>query len=149
MPTIDIRGVIVPDDDLRIYEWFGMEATSPGTVRMALEDAKGGDVSVIINSGGGDVMAGKEIYTLLREYAGKVRIRIQSFAASAAAVIAMAAESEMSPVAQLMIHNVSSYAQGDNRDMAHMADVLANSNKALAAAFTAKSGKTEAEVLEL
>lgn len=149
MPTIDIRGVIVPDDDIRIYEWFGMEATSPRTVRMALEDAKGGAVTVIINSGGGDVMAGKEIYTLLREYAGKVKIRIQSFAASAAAVIAMAAESEMSPVAQLMIHNVSSYAAGDNRDMEHMAQVLANANKALAAAFTAKSGKTEAEVLEL
>ena len=94
-------------------------------------------------------MAGTEIYTMLREYAGKVRIRIQSFAASAAAVIAMAGESEMSPVAQLMIHNVSSYAQGDNRDMEHMAEVLANANKALAAAFTAKSGKSEADVLAL
>lgn len=149
MPRIDIRGVIVPDDDLWLYEWFGMEATSPKAVRQVLQEANGSNVDVIINSGGGDVQAGTEIYTMLREYAGKVKIRIQSFAASAAAVIAMAAESEMSPVAQLMIHNVSSYAAGDNRDMEHAAQVLANANKALAAAFTAKSGKSEAEILGL
>lgn len=149
MPTIDIRGVIVPDDHLWIYEWFGMDAVAPGSIRNALADAKGDSVEVLINSGGGDVMAGTEIYTLLRDYAGKVLIRIQSFAASAAAVISQARESEISPVAQLMIHNVSSHAEGDNRDMAHMAEVLANANKALAAAFVAKSGKSEAEVLEL
>ena len=149
MPRIDIRGTIVPDDDLWIYEWFGMEATAPKAVRKALSDAKGGNVEVLINSGGGDVMAGTEIYTMLREYTGKVLIKIQSFAASAAAVISMAGESEMSPVAQLMIHNVSSYAAGDNRDMEHMAQVLENANRALASAFTAKTGKGEAEVLEL
>ena len=149
MPRIDIRGTIVPDNDLWIYEWFGIDATAPKLVRKALTDAKGGDVEVLINSGGGDVMAGTEIYTMLREYTGKVLIKIQSFAASAAAVISMAGESEMSPVAQLMIHNVSSYAAGDNRDMEHMAQVLENANKSLAAAFTAKTGKSEAEVLEL
>ena len=149
MPRIDIRGTIVPDDDLWIYEWFGMEATAPKAVRKALTDAKGGNVEVLINSGGGDVMAGTEIYTMLREYSGKVTIKIQSFAASAAAVISMAGESEMSPVAQLMIHNVSSYAAGDNRDMEHMAQVLENANRALASAFTAKTGKSEAEVLDL
>ena len=149
MPRIDIRGTIVPDDDLWIYEWFGMEATAPKTVRKALADAKGGNVEVLINSGGGDMMAGAEIYTMLREYSGKVLIKIQSFAASAAAVISMAGESEMSPVAQLMIHNVSSYAKGDNRDMGHMAQVLENANRALASAFTAKTGKSEAEVLDL
>lgn len=149
MPRIDIRGTIVPDDDLWIYEWFGMEATAPKAVRKALADAKGGNVEVLINSGGGDVMAGTEIYTMLREYTGKVLIKIQSFAASAAAVISMAGESEMSPVAQLMIHNVSSYAAGDNRDMEHMAQVLENANRALASAFTAKTGKSEAEVLDL
>lgn len=149
MPRIDIRGVIVPDDDLWVYAWFGMDATAPKMVRKVLQEANGADVEVALNSGGGDVMAGTEIYTMLREYAGKVKIRIQSFAASAAAVIAMAAESEMSPVAQLMIHNVSSYAHGDNRDMEHAAEVLANANRALASAFTAKTGKPEAEVLEL
>lgn len=149
MPRIDIRGAIVPDDDLWIYDWFGMEATAPRNVRQVLQTAGGADVEVVINSGGGDVMAGTEIYTLLREYAGKVKINIQSFAASAAAVIAMAAESEMSPVAQLMIHNVSSAARGDNRDMEHMAEVLAGANRALAAAFVSKTGKSEEQILEL
>lgn len=149
MKKIDIHGVIVSDDDLWIYEWFEMDAVAPKVVRQSLMDANGDSVEVVINSGGGDVMAGTEIFTLLREYTGKVTIKIQSFAASAAAVIAMAGDSEMSPVAQLMIHNVSSYASGDNRDMEHMAAVLENANKAIAAAFVAKTGKTEAEILDL
>lgn len=149
MKQIDVRGVIVPDDDWWIYDWFGMAATAPQQVRSVLSEAAGGDVEVIINSSGGDVMAGDEIFTLLRGYSGKVSIKIHSLAASAAAVIAMAGESEMSPVAQLMIHNVSSCARGDNRDMSHMATVLENANKAIAAAFVAKTGKSEAEILDL
>lgn len=149
MRIIDIRGVIVPDDDLWVYEWFEITATSPSAVRDALLLANGEEVTVIINSGGGDVNAGQEIYTILREYTGSVVIQIQSMAASAAAVVAMARESEISPVAQLMIHNVSTRAQGDYRDMEHAAEVLRNSNQALAAAFVAKTGKTEAEILEL
>ena len=149
MKTIDIRGVIVPDEDQWIYDWFGMSACSPGIIRAALEAASGEDVEVLINSNGGDVFSGDEIYTLLRGYSGKVTIKIQSFAASAAAVIAMAGESEMSPVAQLMIHNVSSRAQGDNRDMAHAAEVLSNANEAIAAAFVAKTGRSKEEILDL
>lgn len=149
MVQIDIRGVIVSDDDLWIYEWFEIDATAPKTIRDALHSANGADVEVIINSSGGDVFAGSEIFTILRGYAGGVIIKIQSLAASAAAVVAMAGESEMSPVAQLMIHNVSSAARGDNRDMSHMAEVLENANKAIAAAFVAKTGKPEAEILAL
>ena len=149
MNDIEVRGVIVPDDDKWIYDWFGIAATSPKNVRDGLKSANGADVAVIINSGGGDVTAGQEIYTVLREYPGQVLIRIQSMAASAAAVVAMARESEISPVAQIMIHNVSTRAQGDYRDMEHAAEVLRTSNAALAAAFIAKTGKTEAEVLAL
>lgn len=149
MLQIDIRGVIIPDDDQWIYDWFEITATSPHLVRNALASANGDSVVVTINSGGGDVEAGQEIYTILREYSGSVLIKIQSMAASAAALVAMARESEISPVAQLMIHNVSTRAQGDYRDMEHAAEVLKNSNKALAAAFVAKTGKTETEILEL
>lgn len=149
MKQIDIRGVIVPDDDLWIYNWLGMDAVAPKVVRKALLEANGEPVEVLINSNGGDVFSGSEIFTILREYSGTVKIKIQSFAASAAAVIAMAGESEMSPVAQLMIHNVSGGARGDHRDMEHAAEVLANANKALANAFTSKTGKTEQEILAL
>lgn len=149
MVQIDIRGIIVPDEDHWIYAWFGIDATAPKLIRKSLADANGDEVRVVINSTGGDVAAGDEIYTLIRSYSGRVVIQIHSFACSAAAVIAMAAESEMSPVAQLMIHNVSSYAQGDNRAMEHAAGVLANANRALAAAFRAKTGKTEEEILDM
>ena len=146
---IDIRGVIVPDSDYWIYEWFDIAATAPKVVRDVLQAANGDDVEVLINSTGGDVFAGSEIFTILRSYAGKVTVKIQSIAASAAAVIAMAGESEMSPVAQLMIHNVSASAGGDYRDMEHTAEVLKSANKAIAAAFVAKTGRSEAEILDL
>lgn len=149
MRQIDVRGVIVRDKDLRIYNLLKIDAVAPKIVRAALKEANGEPVEVLINSGGGDVFAGTEIYTILREYRGKVHIKIQSIAASAAAVISQAGESEMSPTAQLMIHNVSSYASGDNRAMEHKAEVLINMNKALAAAFVAKSGKSEGEILEM
>lgn len=149
MKQIDIRGVIVPDDDLWIYEWFDMAATSPKAIRDALAEANGDDVVVTINSGGGDVAAGQEIYTLLRSYAGNVTIQIFSLAASAASVIAMAGDSEISPVAQLMIHNVSTHAAGDHRVMEHTAGVLVNANEALAAAYAVKTGKSKEDILAL
>lgn len=147
--TIDIRGVIVPDDDKWIYDWFDITATCPRMVRDALKDANGEDLEVLLNSCGGDVWSGQEIYTILRAYAGKILIKIQSLAASATAVIAMAGESEISPVAQIMIHNVSGGARGDHRDMEHASGVLRNSDQALATAFVLKTGKTEAEILDL
>lgn len=146
---IDIRGVIVPDDDKWIYDWLEILATSPGIVRQALMDANGEEIVVTINSGGGDVQAGQEMYTLLREYSGRVLIKIQSMAASAASVVAMAGESEISPVAQLMIHNVSTRAQGDHRAMEHAAEVLRNSDRALVNAYVAKTGRPEQEILDM
>lgn len=149
MVQIEIRGVIVPDDELWIYEWFEMAATSPQSVRDALKNAAGDDVVVIINSNGGDVQAGQEMYTALRSYEGNVTIRVYSLAASAASVVAMAGTSEISPVAQLMIHNVSCRAAGDHRDMEHTAQVLVNANEALAAAYVAKTGKSKEDILAL
>ncbi|MCI7638226.1 MAG: Clp protease ClpP [Clostridiales bacterium] len=149
MTQVDIRGVIVPDDDQWIYDWFEMAATSPKIIRDTISAANGDDLTVTINSGGGDVTSGQEIYTLLREYPGNVLIQIQSMAASAAAVISQARESEISPVAQLMIHNVSTRAEGDYRDMEHAAEVLRSSNEALANAFTAKTGKPREEILAM
>ena len=149
MVQIDIRGVIVPDDDLWIYEFFDITATSPKTVWDALTDAAGDDVVVVINSNGGDVQAGQEMYTALRSYEGSVTIRVYSLAASAASVVAMAGPSEISPVAQLMIHNVSTRASGDHRDMEHTAQVLVSANEALAAAYVAKTGKSKEDILAL
>lgn len=73
---IDIKGAIVPNDDAWIYDWFGETYTSPKNVSAALEEANGEDVDIEINSGGGDVFAGSEIYAAIRAYPGTVNIHV-------------------------------------------------------------------------
>lgn len=150
MAVIDIRGDIVPNDDKWIYDWLGWESTSPLDIRMALDVLEEGDIlTVLINSGGGSVMAGQEIYSMLQGR-GDVEIKIQSMAGSAASVVAMANRSEISPVAMVMIHNVSmSGASGDYHDMQKNAEILKQMNAALASAYVAKTGMSEEEVLKL
>ena len=102
-----------------------------------------GDVTVFINSPGGDVFAGAEIYTALREHKGKVTVKISGIAASAASVIAMAGDEVlMSPVAYMMIHDPWTYAMGNAREMEHQAQVLREIGEGLIAAYTAKTGKS-------
>ncbi len=132
------------------YEWLGWEYTSPGTIKSALENLSPGEtLRVLINSGGGSVMAGQEIYSMLRGRTD-VTIEIQSIAGSAASVIAMANRSEISPVGMIMIHNVSTYgASGDYHDMQKEAEILKEMNAALARAYTEKTGKSSEEILKM
>ena len=97
---ISIRGPIVSSNLHRFYQFYGMEATSPRSVADALAKGNGERAEVEINSGGGEIFAASEIYTALRSYAGGVHIRIVGLAASAASIIAMAGESEMTPTAR-------------------------------------------------
>ena len=84
-----------------------------------------GDISVWINSPGGDVFAASQIYNMLKEYKGKVTVKIDGLAASAASVIAMAGdEILMSPVAMLMIHNPSTLIWGEETDMVKAKEML-------------------------
>ena len=145
-----LKGPFVGNSDAWIFEWFGIEATSPSMVDKAIEKANGEDLEVEINSGGGSVFAGSEIYTALKSYPGNVTVKIVGLAASAASVIAMAGDKVMmSPTAQIMIHNVSSRAEGDYRDMEHTADVLKNADNTIANAYRIKTGKTQEELLAL
>jgi ATP-dependent Clp protease protease subunit len=147
---VNIKGPIVSNSEAWIYEWFGIEATSPNSVNKVLEKANGEDIEVEINSGGGSVFAGSEIYTALKSYKGNVIVKIVGLAASAASVIAMAGNKVMmSPTAQIMIHNVSSRASGDYRDMEHTAEVLKSANNTIANAYRIKTGKTQEELLGL
>lgn len=94
-------------------------------------------------------MAGQEIYSMLTGR-NDVKIKIESMAGSAASVIAMANRSEISPVAMIMIHNVSMYgASGDYHDMRKNAEILQQMNAALAGAYTNKTGKDKDEILKL
>lgn len=147
---INIKGPIVGDSEAWIYKWFGIEATSPKAVNEAIDKANGEDLEVEINSGGGSVFAGSEIYTALKSYKGNVTVRIVGIAASAASVISMAGDKIiMSPTAQIMIHNVLTYAEGDYRDMEHTAEVLKSANNTIANAYRLKTGKAQEELLSL
>lgn len=146
---IDVKGTIVPNDDQWIYDLFEIEATSPKIVNDAIANANGDRLDVYINSGGGDVFSGSEIYSALREYSGTVKIHVVGIAASAASVIACAANCEMSPTAQIMVHNVSSCTNGDYHDMDKMSEILQKANETIAAAYVAKSGMSKQEALDL
>ena len=150
MAEILIKGDIIPNDDKWIYDWLKWDSTSPNDVRDAINtNPKGEKLTVMINSGGGSVMAGQEIYSMLHGR-DDVEIVIQSLAGSAASVIAMANQNEMSPVAMIMVHNVSMRgASGDYHDMKKNAEILQEMNRALAAAYVAKTGKDEDEILKL
>ncbi|RJE88620.1 Clp protease ClpP [Paenibacillus sp. 1011MAR3C5] len=150
MPQIEIKGVIVSNDDAWIYDWFEMEHSSPKSVSDAMATANGEPLEVLINSPGGDVFAGSEIYTSLKSYSGDVTVKIVGLAASAASVIAMAGNKVLiSPTAQIMIHNVSSYSGGDYRDHSHTSDTLKGWNKSIANAYALKSGIPEPELLSM
>lgn len=147
---IEVKGPIVSDEYAAVYEWLGMTATSPKGVHKKLKEADGKAVTIEINSGGGSVFAASEIYTAFRSYGGKVTGEIVGVAASAASVIAMACERlEMSPTAQMMIHNASTTASGDCYDMQVAAELLQNANETIAAAYKAKSGKSMEELLQM
>lgn len=146
---INIKGDIVQNNDKWIYEWLGIEATSPKDVQKALEDANGQDIEVEINSGGGDVFAGSEIYTALRGYKGNMVISIVGVAASAASVIAMAGKSQITPTGLFMMHNVYGRAEGDYRAMDHTSEVLKTANQAIANAYKAKTGLSDKALKDL
>ena len=150
MALIDIRGDIISNDDKWIYDWLEWDATCPRDVSEAIQNnPKGERITVLINSGGGSVFAGNEIYSLLHGR-DDVDIQIQSMAGSAASVIAMANHSEISPVGMIMIHNVSIRgASGDYHDMKKNAEILQQMNAALAAAYKEKTGKPEDEILKM
>lgn len=146
---VSIRGPIVSSNVHRFYRYVGMEATSPQSVADAIAKGNGERAEVEINSGGGDIFAASEIYTTLKNYSGGVHIRIVGLAASAASVIAMAGESEMTPTGMMMIHNVQSYADGDYRAMEHTASVLRLANSTIASAYRTKTGRPEKEITDM
>lgn len=151
MRKIKIKGVIVSNDDKWIYDWFDIDAVSPKEIENELDKANGEDLELEINSGGGDVFAGSEIYTALKDYKGTIVAKIVGIAASAASVVAMAADRVLiSPTAQIMIHNVSLYTWGgDYRDFEHTADMLKNYNVSIANSYELKTGMKQEELIDL
>lgn len=150
---VKIEGAIVPNDSKWIYTWFGIDATCPKDVEDVLntiEDTNDTIVEVVINSGGGDVFAGSEIYTLLKSYPGRVEGVIPSIAASAASFAGMACNPlRIAPTAQIMIHNAKSGAHGDHRDMRDASSFLRGWDKSICNAYILKTGMTQEKLLGL
>ena len=136
--VLDIEGPIAEES------WFGDECSSREFVK-ALKDV--GNVTVHINSPGGDVMAGAEIYSALREHSlngrGRVTVIVTALAASAASVVAMAGDEILiSPVAYMMIHNPWSMAVGDAKEMRKTAKTLDEITEGLITAYQQRTGKS-------
>lgn len=109
-----------------------------------------GDIVVWINSPGGDCVAAAQIYNMLSNYKGKVTVKIDGIAASAASVIAMAGtEVLMSPVSMLMIHNPMTIAMGDHAEMQKAIDMLAEVKESIINAYSFKTGLSRAKLSHL
>ena len=130
-------------------ENFWGDEITPRMFRKDLE-AEEGDVTVWINSPGGNVFAAAEIYTMLKDYAGKVTVKVASLAASAASVVAMAGDTvQMSPTALLMLHDPSTVAMGNTRDMEKAIAALNEVKEAIVNAYAAKSGLRRGRIADL
>jgi ATP-dependent Clp protease protease subunit len=136
-----------PDNERTLYldgpiaeeTWWGDEVT-PQMFKDELLSGSG-DITVWINSPGGDVFAAAQIYNMLMEYKGQVTVKIDGIAASAASVIAMAGgEVHMSPVSMMMIHNPATIAIGNSVEMVRAKELLDEVKESIINAYELKTG---------
>lgn len=128
--------------------WYGDEVT-PELFRSELQ-AGSGDITVWINSPGGDVFAAAQIYNMLMDYKGSVTVKVDALAASAASVIAMAGKTvQMSPVAMMMIHNPMTIAIGDSEEMKKAGMMLDEVKESIMNAYEIKTGLNRSELSNL
>ena len=112
--------------------------------------AGSGDITVWINSPGGDCVAAAQIYNMLMDYKGNVTVKIDGIAASAASVIAMAGTKVlMSPVSMLMIHNPMTIAFGDSAEMQKAIEMLGSVKDSIINAYEIKTGLSRAKLSHL
>lgn len=137
------------DGEIASESWWGDEVT-PKMFMSDLAEYAGKDITVWINSPGGDVVAGSQIYTALKEHKGQVTVKIDGLAASAASVIAMAGEFVyMSPTSLLMIHDPMTIAMGNAEDMQQCIDVLNECKESIINAYSLKTGISRAKISRL
>ena len=142
MRTLHLNGTIAEES------WFDDDVT-PQLFREELESGTG-DITIWINSPGGDCVAAAQIYNMLMDYKGSVTVKIDGIAASAASVIAMAGtEVLMSPVGMLMIHNPMTVAMGDADEMEKAIEMLGSVKESILNAYEIKTGLSRAKLAHL
>ena len=140
--VLRLEGPIDEDD-------FWGDSVTPQAFRDDLM-AEDGDITIWINSPGGSVWAAAQIYTMIRDYPGRVTVKIDAIAASAASVVAMAGDTVyMSPVSMLMIHDPSTIAMGNERDMEKAIETLKEVKESIINAYIAKTGLRHNKIAEL
>ena len=139
---LTIDGVIAEES------WFDDDVT-PKLFREQL-NAANGDIVLYVNSPGGDCVAASQIYTMLMEYKGRVTVKIDGIAASAASVIAMAGtEVLMAPTALLMVHNPLTVAIGDTEEMQKAIAMLDEVKESIITSYELKTGMSRAKIAHL
>ena len=150
MKTIQMKGEVIPDDYSDVYDWLNYQYFSPKSVTDALKNANGEDITLEINSPGGYIDAGSEIYTELMGYSGTVNAKIVGYACSAASWIALAADHvAMSPTAQMMIHRASGGAIGNSSDMKSEYNALDQMDKSFVDLYAKRTGKSPNEIYQM
>ena len=140
--TLFLNGTIAEES------WFDDDVT-PQLFKDELM-AGSGDITVWINSPGGDCVAAAQIYNMLMDYKGNVTVKIDGIAASAASVIAMAGTKVlMSPVSMLMIHNPMTIAYGDSTQMQKAIEMLGSVKDSIINAYEIKTGLSRAKLSHL
>lgn len=128
--------------------WFDDEVT-PALFKDELNSGEG-DITVWINSPGGDCIAAAQIYNMLMDYKGNVTVKIDGIAASAASVIAMAGNKVIvSPVSMIMIHNPATIAAGDTSEMQKAIAMLGEVKESIINAYEIKTGLSRAKLSHL
>lgn len=128
--------------------WLGDEIT-PAMFRDELTKVSG-NLTVWINSPGGDCISASQIYTMLRSHKGKVTVKIDGIAASAASVVAMSGDETMiSPTGYLMIHNPMTLASGNKSDMEKAIALLDEIKEGIINAYARKTGLSRNKISKL
>ena len=140
--TLYLDGVIAEES------WFDDDVTPKAFKADLFADE--GDIVIWLNSPGGDCIAASQIYTMLMDYKGKVTIKIDGIAASAASVIAMAGTTVfMAPTALMMVHNPLTVAIGDSEEMQKAISMLSEVKESIINAYEIKTGLSRTKLSHL
>lgn len=146
------RAVLVLSGSIDSGESWYEDSVWPARFREELSSHAGEDIQVEINSPGGDVFAGFEIYNMLFAHSGSVRVRVVGMAASAASIVAMAADEGqlcMCEASMMMIHNPWTLAAGNSMELREQADVLDMIRDVMVSCYMRRFGGEQSELIDM
>lgn len=148
---IKMKGPLISNNEYEAYEFFGLEAVSAKSITDQFPEDINEDIVLEVNSNGGLVTVGSEIYTALKKYNGHVTAEVTGMAASAASVAIMGADTvKISPTAQIMIHKaLLTRATGNSDDLEKAVNALKSSDQSIINAYVSKTGLSENEIFEM